>query len=208
VPEWRRCGGVHRSAAGDCLWICGVFRVIVHGLEATFALRFRTPLPRLTLGDDPRDADALWNRVRALYWGPLADRDACDRPELGDAGHFGKAVVRAEHEGDARAMAALLARCRVRQAHVLEAVFAVWPRVHQGRDELAEVLRRFDLGPTPTDPLAVIGRAALRRDLARLIGDERRADAWAAVVDRHLHAFSQPMVLTVMVTRELLRPAE
>lgn len=116
-------------------------------------------------------------------------------------------MLRAEHAGDAGDLAALLARC-AGGARVVDEVFAVWPHVRQGRDALAEVVRRLDLGPTPTDPLAVIGRAALRRDLARMIGDERTGDAWAALVDRHLTAFSQPMPLTVLVSRELLPPAE
>lgn len=171
------------------------------GLQAAVALRFRTRLPRVSSADDPRDDEVLWDRIRTTYWGPRIDRDACN-PQLGDA------LLRAAHDGDGHDLAALLARCRVGGADLLEAVFAVWPRVRQGRGELAEVLRRLDLGATPADPLAVIGRAALRRDLARMIGDDRAADAWEAVVNRHVTAFAQPTQAAALISRELVRDAE
>ena len=91
---------------------------------------------------------------------------------------------------------------------MLDALFAVWPRIHQGRDQLADVLHRIDLGPPATDPLAVIGRAAMRRDVARLIGDHRAVTAWQEIIDRHVTAFSRERPLIGLVARELLRPAE
>jgi hypothetical protein len=52
------------------------------------------------------------------------------------------------------------------------------------------------------------GSLALRRDIARMIGDERAADTWRAVVERHIAAFSHGDPLTALVAREMLRDAE
>jgi hypothetical protein len=59
-----------------------------------------------------------------------------------------------------------------------------------------------------TDPLAVIGRAAMRRDLARLTGDAGRAAAWQAILERHVEAFSSHTALTALMVRELLRAVD
>jgi hypothetical protein len=91
---------------------------------------------------------------------------------------------------------------------MLDSVFAIWPLIHGGRDRLADVLRRVDLGPPATDPLAMIGRAAMRRDLARLIGDHHAVNAWQEIIDRHVSAFSRERPLIGLVARELLRSAE
>ena len=46
----------------------------------------------------------------------------------------------------------------------------------------------------------------MRRDLARLVGDAAAADAWQAIIDRHVRAFSSDSALTALLIRELLRP--
>ncbi|HEX7837547.1 MAG TPA: hypothetical protein VF469_08800, partial [Kofleriaceae bacterium] len=106
---------------------------------------------------------------------------------------------------DARPLADALAGCRLEGSPTLAQIFAVWPRIR--RDRLAEILRRLDLGPPAIDPLAVIARGTLRRDLARLAGDTQRAEAWQAVVDRHIATFSDYSRLTALMVRELVRPA-
>jgi len=54
----------------------------------------------------------------------------------------------------------------------------------------------------------MIARAAIRRDLARLIGDLAAAGDWQRVIDRHLEAFSPDTALDALIVRELLRPIE
>ena len=173
-------------------------------LEIALALRLGTALPMES--PDPNDETELRASYAEMYWTP--GRDACDRRELGDAGIFKHLMWRIASRGDARGLADLLARCRAHGAPMLDALFAVWPRIQQGRDQLAEVLRRIDLGPPATDPLAMIGRAAMRRDLARLIGDHHAVAAWQEIIDRHVSAFSRERPLIGLVARELLRPAE
>jgi hypothetical protein len=189
-----------------------------HGraLAAAFALRAAEPLPvlaaqRSRFAPEPRviaAPDLLWQRTQTMYWGALLDRHACDRPDLGPAGSFKSAALRAASSGDGRALAELLAQCRLGDAAAIEAAFSVWPQVRDGRDRLADVLRTIDLGPPATDPLTVIGRAAMRRDLARLTGDAGRAAAWQAIVERHLGAFSSYTALAALMVRELLRAAD
>lgn len=189
-----------------------------HGraLAVAFALRAAMPLPALA-ADHRRSAseaqvvsapDLLWLRYQAKYWGGLLGPRTCDRPDLGPAGEFQAATLRAASSGDGRAFADLLAQCRFRGAAAIEAAFAVWPQVREGRDRLAGVLRTIDLGAPATDPLAAIGHAAMRRDLARLTGDRERAAAWQAVAERHLQAFSSYTALTALMVRELLRTAD
>jgi hypothetical protein len=186
-------------------------------LDVAFALRAAAPLP--SLAPDHRrwpsvppgpvtDPDVLWQRYETMYWGALLGRQTCDHPDLGPGGDLKTVTLRAASTGDGRALAELLARCRLDDAAAIEAVFAVWPRLRTGRDRLADVLRTIDLGPPATDPLAAIGRAAMHRDLARLIGDSGRAAAWQAVTERHLRAFSSYTALTALMVRELLRAAD
>lgn len=166
-------------------------------------------LSRYNPGSRPITAPyLLWQRTQTKYWGDMIGRQTCDRPDLGLAGSVKAAAVRATSSGDGRALAELLAQCRLVDAAAIEAVFSVWPQVREGRDRLADVLRAIDLGPPATDPLTVIGRAAMRRDLARLTGDAGRADAWQAIVERHLEAFSSHTALTALMVRELLRAAD
>jgi hypothetical protein len=173
-------------------------------LEIALGLRLGTALP--DAGPDFADDNALRERYAAMYWTP--GRNACNRPELDDAGSFQQLVHRIARNGEARDLADLLARCRAPGAPMLDSVFAIWPLIHGGRDRLAEVLRRIDLGPPATDPLAMIGRAAMRRDLARLIGDHHAVNAWQEIIDRHVSAFSRERPLIGLVARELLRSAE
>lgn len=173
-------------------------------LEIAVALRLGTALPMES--PDPNDETELRASYAEMYWTP--GRDACDRRELGDASIFNHLMWRVASQGDARGLADLLAHCRAPGAPMLDALFAVWPWVRQGRDQLADVLRRIDLGPPATDPLAMIGRAAMRRDLARLIGDHHAVNAWQEIIDRHVSAFSRERPLIGLVARELLRPAE
>jgi hypothetical protein len=77
-----------------------------------------------------------------------------------------------------------------------------------GRDRLAYVVRAIGPGAPATDPLAVIGHATMRRDLARLTGDGGRAAAWQAVAERYRQAFSSDTPLTALMVRELLRAAD
>jgi hypothetical protein len=186
-------------------------------LEVAFALRTAQPLPALPLSHrrwttgQPRsvtDPDLLWQRYEAMYWGPLVGRQTCDRPGLGPASDLKAITLRAARSGDGRELADRLAECRLDDGAAIEAVFAVWPRLRTGRDRLADVLRTIDLGPPATDPLTVIGRAAMRRDLARLTLDAGRAAAWQAIVERHLAAFSSYTALTALMVRELLRAAD
>ena len=188
-----------------------------HALAVAFALRAAEPLRPFTpdrrrWATDPQqpitDPDLVWQRYQAMYWGALVGRQTCDRPGLGPATDLKAIVLRAARSGDGRELAERLAQCRLGDAAAIEAVFAVWPRLRTGRDRLADVLRTIDLGPPATDPLAVIGRAALLRDLARLTGDAGRAAAWQAIARRHLEAFSGYTALTALMVRELLRAAD
>jgi len=185
-------------------------------LDAAFALRAAQPLPPLPVERrgwhaEPSgritDPDLLWQRYQAMYWGAVAGRQVCDRPDLGRADDVRAVVQRAARSRDGRELAEWLARCRLGDAAAIEAVFAVWPRLRTGVDLLAAVLRNLDLGPPAAEPLAAIGRAAMRRDLARLTGDEARAAAWQAIASRHLEAFSGSTELTALMVRELLRTA-
>ncbi|HEX3758449.1 MAG TPA: hypothetical protein VHW23_07065 [Kofleriaceae bacterium] len=187
-----------------------------HALDVAFALRAAQPLPALKIerrawrADPPgaiTDPDLLWQRYEAMYWGALAGRRVCDRPDLGPGSDFKAVVLRAARSRDGHELADRLAQCRLGDAAAIEAVFAVWPRLRTGVGPLADVLRTIDLGPPATEPLAVIGQAAMRRDLARLTGDPARAAAWQAVVERHLAAFSGDTDLTALMVRELLRAA-
>lgn len=186
-------------------------------LDVAFALRAADPLP--TLAADRRswaphppgpitDPDVLWQRYQAMYWGSLVGRQSCDRADLGPGGDLKSVTLRAARSGDGRALADLLAQCRLDDAAAIEAAFAVWPRLRTGRDRLADVLRTIDLGPPATDPLSAIGHAAMRRDLARLTGDSGLAAAWQAIALRHLQAFSGYTALTALMVRELLRAAD
>jgi hypothetical protein len=191
-----------------------------HALDVAFALRTAAPLPELVVdrrfASDPRapirDPYLLWRRYEATYWGPPLRRQICDRPDLGPAGDLRSITLRGARSRSGRELAEWFAQCRLGDAAAIEAAiegaFAVWPQIREGRDRLADVLRTIDLGPPATDPLTVIGHAAMRRDLARLTGDAGRAAAWQAIAQRHLEAFSSYTALSALMIRELLRTAD
>lgn len=177
-----------------------------HALEVAFAVRAGAPLPPLAPGGvltvpEIAEPAVLWDHAWRTYWSELPGHDVCGGQELE------RTVELAAADGDARPLASVLAGCRLDGSPVLAQIFAVWPRVRHDRDRLAELLRRLDLGPPAIDPLAVIARGALRRDLARLAGDTQRAAAWQAIVDRHLATFSDYSRLTALMVRELVRSA-
>lgn len=181
-----------------------------HALEVALAVRAGDRLPPLAPGESltsPEIVDnaELWTEYWRTYWSTLPERDVCDRP---GAQSLATTVLAAARSGDGRRLADVLAHCRLRGSPVIAQVFAVWPRIHDGRNQLAEALRTIDLGPSAIDPLAVIARGALRRDLAQLTGDVRRAEAWQAILDHHIAAFSENAMLTALMVRELLRSVE
>ena len=188
--------------------------------RATVALAMlsvRTGDPLGSGPGSPAQADrAAWRSIHAMlldarrsarWWAWRAGRAASDRPLPRVADDPRDLALRAAQTGDARELTGALASRRLPGPRIVEALFTAWPRLRGGRDALAEVVRRIDLGPPAADPLAAIGRAAMRRDLARLVGDAAAADAWQAIIDRHVRAFSSDSALTALLVRELLRPA-
>lgn len=182
-----------------------------HALDVAFAVRTGAPLPPLAPDDvlsapEITEPAALWRDAWRTYWNEMPGHDVCgDPPGRGTLPL--EQAVRIAADGNAQYLGDTLAVCRLGGSPMLAQIFAVWPRIRGGRDRLAEVLRRIDLGPPAIDPLAVIARGALRRDLARLTGDARRAEAWQAILDRHLATFSDYSRLTALMVRELIRPA-
>jgi len=62
------------------------------------------------------------------------------------------------------------------------AVLAVLPLVTTHRPELAEALRLFEPHWLTMDPFDVVGDAAIRRDLLRLVGSRAAAEPWHRIV--------------------------
>ena len=102
---------------------------------------------------------------------------------------FADALAQAR-DGDGGPLATTLERCDVSWiGDAPSFVLAVLPRVHTGRERLAAVLPWWQSQEPPSlgdHPFSLLHRAALRRDMLRLVGADDEAARLQAIIDRHL----------------------
>lgn len=102
---------------------------------------------------------------------------------------FAEARIAAQ-AGNGLPLATALQSCNVDWQFSPEIVLGVLPLVKEGREELATALRWWtDTSTALHEPFSSAFRASLRRDLARMVGDDESAERWGRVAT----AFSQPL---------------
>jgi hypothetical protein len=116
-------------------------------------------------------------------------------------------AMQAAFAGDGAPLADLVRACMPMQR--IETIVAVLPLVQRGRARLAAAFRALDddsLALVMADdvPFGAISTFALRRDLARLAGDDAGAAGWQAIIDRHMAALADRQRLTAMIVWRLL----
>lgn len=118
-------------------------------------------------------------RKSLIAWEGESDRGACIRG--------GDPALRDAFEGDGAALARRLRSCFL-GTYDVETLFTVVSHITRHRAELAEALRFHGgafAGGVPNLSFEVLEHAAIRRDLARFLGDTAEADRWAAIFARH-----------------------
>jgi hypothetical protein len=172
-------------------------------LETSLRLRNMEPFPDdrdFPMSVEP-DAVALrqGGLVLAAARFPLRTED--------DVREYGlHAEMRIAAAGDATKLDARIAPRGLAVTTGVEQLFALWPRVVQDRERFADhirVIARSDR--IPRGPLESIAYAAMRRDLAQLIGDRDIAAQWQGIVDRNLAALGDRDRLLGVVLLELVR---
>jgi len=156
-------------------------------LEILLAVRAGEPLPPGAEHHGAAEPDAM-----AIALGDVLPATRLPlRGELEVADPDRLEALRAALAGDASRLDELIATRGLEVATGIAPLFALWPRVTHARDRLASALRQIAPGRAIEDgPLARIAYAALRRDLALLIGDRPAAAGWQGIVDRDLAVFA------------------
>ena len=110
--------------------------------------------------------------------------------------------------GDPAKLVAALATHGLAIKPGIELIFALWPALDaHARDALAAQLHSVDPGwdDTPDNPLLVLAHAAVRRDLARLVGDDQAAERWQDIVSRYLEIYTDPDRLGALLLLQMTR---
>jgi hypothetical protein len=167
------------------------------GLRA--AIELHTAAPQIAAGPDPHPAIAEQIELRD---GRMPDTAEIETLEGHDVM---VAAVRAALAGDGGPLADVLSRYQVMWDEEVGYVLAVLPHVTRHRAELAAALHWFhaDYGSSIDEgPLSIVEHAMLRRDLARLAGDEPEARRWQAVIDHQLPVLLDPQKMTALLLWE------
>jgi len=152
-------------------------------LETALALRAGEPLPEDAEHHVGADPDAIAIRLGEPLGAtrfPLRSEVRVSGPDLLEA-------LRAAVAGDATQLDDALATRGLAVTTGTAQLFALWPRVARDRERLAGHIRMIAHGDTRGRGLLErIAYAALRRDLALLIGDQAVAGEWQGIVERDL----------------------
>jgi hypothetical protein len=157
----------------------------------TLAVRTGDPLP---FGPDTEEARYAWveDAVAIRAGKPLPEgKEMFFLPET--CIKDGTAALAKAAAGDGNPLADLMTECDVSSYMDFMPVYAALVNVKTGRDRLATrfhyIHGSYGLFG---EPLRVLHRAVLRRDLAHLLGDEQEAQRYQAVIDHHMAAFADP----------------
>ena len=116
--------------------------------------------------------------------------------------------LRSAITGDGRPLAELLQRCTVFESRLAPWLLGVLPHVIEHRDELARVLRyRSWRWLTPRISIFdAVDAFAHERDVARLAGDNERAEQLQGRIDRHADLLGDKQRVVALAISQALRP--